>query len=490
MYFFDILTPSTLFPKSTKHHPYKIEFDNYENINYFNVRMNKKELIDKIKAANQSKIKFAVADIDGILRGKYIHKDKFLSAIESGVAFFDVIFGWDCNDKCYDNSEITGWHTGYPDAKASIDLTTFREIPWENDTPFFLGDFSDDAKYADTTCSRSLLKKIARESESMGLKPLFAQEFEWFNFLGTPNEIYDSNFEELHPITPGMFGYSILRSSLNQEYFNELFDLLRKFNIPLEGMHTETGPGVIEATVIFDNIIEAADKALLFKTAVKEIAYRHNFMATFMAKWSPKLPGCGGHIHQSLWDMGKNQNLFFDPAKSDGLSQTMKQYIAGQLVCLPEILPMFAPNPNSYKRLSGGDWAPRTLTWGIDNRTASIRAIPGGNKSTRIELRVPGSDTNAYLALAASLAAGLYGIKNKLKLNIAPTSGNGYLDKSYGVLPESLEEATQKMANSQIAKELFGKSFVKHFTLTRQWEHQQIDRNDPNWELKRYFEII
>jgi len=452
--------------------------------------MNKKEIIKRIQAPEITKVKFAVADIDGILRGKYIHKDKFLSAIESGLGFCDVIFGWDCNDKCYENSEITGWHTGYPDAKASIDINSFREIPWENGTPFFLGDFSDDAKYADTTCPRSLLKKVSKESDYLGFKPVFAQEFEWFNFLGTPNDIYSSGFQDLKPITPGMFGYSILRSSLNQAYLNDLFEQLQKFNIPLEGMHTETGPGVMEATVIYDDILAAADKAVLFKTAVKEIAYRHNFMATFMAKWNPKLPGCGGHIHQSLWDMDKKQNLFFNPGDKNGLSQTMKQYIAGLLTCLPEILPMFAPNPNSYKRLSGGDWAPSTLSWGIDNRTTAIRAIPGNNKSTRIELRVPGSDTNAYLALTASLAAGLYGIKNQLKLDIEPTTGNGYMNKTNGVLPESLELATKKMANSEIANELFGENFVKHFTQTREWEYQQTDQNDPNWELKRYFEII
>lgn len=452
--------------------------------------MNRKEFIEKIQNAESSKIKFAVADIDGILRGKYIHKEKFLSALESGIGFCDVIFGWDSNDKCYENSEITGWHTGYPDAKATIDIDTFREIPWENGTPFFLGDFSDDKKYAEAVCSRSLLKRVVSESESLGFTPIFAQEFEWFNFLGTPNEIHESEFKELKPITPGMFGYSILRSSLNQPYFNDLFNLLQQFNIPLEGIHTETGPGVLEGTIIYDHILQAADKALLFKTAVKEIAYRHNFVATFMAKWNSKLPGCGGHIHQSLWDIEKKTNLFFDAKQNSGISKTMEHYIAGQLKCLPEILPMFAPTTNSFKRLSSGDWAPSTLTWGIDNRTTAIRAIPGSNKSTRIELRVPGSDTNAYLALGAALAAGLYGIKNKLSLNIEATKGNGYTNKSNGVLPNSLEKASEKMANSAIAKELFGKAFVKHFTKTREWECQQFDKNDPNWELKRYFEII
>lgn len=452
--------------------------------------MEKQEILAKIKEENYTKIKFAVADIDGILRGKYIHKDKFFDAVDNGLGFCDVIFGWDCADKCYENSEITSWHTGYPDAKATIAMETFRQIPWEENTPFFLGDFSNDPKYADAVCSRSLLKRIAKQSEEMGFNPIFSQEFEWFNFQGTPSEIANADYKELHPITPGMFGYSILRSSLNHPFFNDLFELLHQFQVPLEGMHTETGPGVMEATVIYDDILAAADKALLFKSAVKEIAYRHNFVATFMAKWNVNLPGCGGHIHQSLWNLDKKRNLFFDPESPDKISQIQQHYIAGLLKCLPEILPMFAPNPNSYKRLSGGDWAPRTLTWGINNRTCAVRAIPGSEKATRIELRVPGSDTNAYLALGASLAAGLYGIKHKLKLETAATTGNGYLETGNGIIPGSLEEATEKMAQSDIANELFGQAFVKHFTKTREWECQQIDSSDPGWELKRYFEII
>lgn len=452
--------------------------------------MNREEIIKKIQNSETAKIKFAVSDIDGILRGKYIHKKKFLDATNKTIGFCDVIFGWDSGDSCYDNSQITGWHTGYPDAKATIDIDTFRNIPWENDLPFFIADFSDDEKYASSVCPRSLLKKVQRECESMGYKAMFAQEFEWFNFKGTPSEISNSGFQNLEPITPGMFGYSDLRTSLNQAYVNDLFDLLEKFNVPLEGAHTETGPGVYEATIIFDEVLAAADKAILFKTGVKEIAYLHHFVATFMAKWNTKLPGSGGHLHQSLWDKEGKQNLFPDEKSKNGISRLTEHYIAGLLTCLPEIVPMFAPNVNSYKRLRHGDWAPSTLTWGMDNRTTSTRVIRGGNQSTRIELRVPGADSNPYLAMAASLAAGLYGVKNKLELTTKETTGNGYRDISNGVLPSNLPEATEKMAESKIARELFGDAFVDHFTKTREWEWQRFSGEVTDWELKRYFEII
>ena len=452
--------------------------------------MNREEIIKKIKDTETAKIKFAVSDVDGILRGKYIHKKKFIDVINKNIGFCDVIFGWDSGDACYDNAQITGWHTGYPDAKATIDINTFRNIPWENDLPFFLADFSNDEKYANSVCPRSLLKKIKANCEDMGYKAVFAQEFEWFNFRGNPSEINNSDFQNLAPITPGMFGYSALRTSLNQSYVNDLFDLLEKFNVPLEGTHTETGPGVYEATIIFDDILAAADKAILFKTGVKEIAYLHQFVATFMAKWNTKLPGSGGHLHQSLWDKEGKTNLFLNEKSEIGISQLTKHYIAGLLTCLPEILPMFAPNVNSYKRLGHGDWAPSTLTWGMDNRTTAARVIRGGNQSTRIELRVPGADSNPYLAMAASLAAGLYGIKHKLNLTIKETEGNGYRDFSNGVLPNNLPEATKKMAESKIARELFGDAFVDHFTKTREWEWQRFAGEVTDWELKRYFEII
>ena len=452
--------------------------------------MDYKKITDKIRESKSIKVKFAVSDIDGILRGKYIHMNKFLEVAEKDIGFCDVIFGWDVNDSCYNNSKITGWHTGYPDARAKIDMATFREIPWENSVPFFIADFSGDPKYETTVCSRSLLKRIKKDAESMGFKALFAQEFEWFNYKGTPSDINDSNFTVLKPITPGMFGYSDLRTSLNQSYVTNLFDMLHNFNVPVEGIHTETGPGVYEATIIFDDVLAAADKAILFKTGVKEIAYLNNIVASFMAKWNSDLPGCGGHLHQSLWDLNGKNNLFYADKLNSGISKIMEYYIAGQLACLPEILPLYAPNINSYKRLNHGDWAPANLTWGFDNRTAAIRVIKGGNISTRIELRVPGADTNPYLAMAASLASGLFGIKNKLELTLPEIKGNAYGDSEGQNLSRNLKDATLKMADSKIARQLFGDSFVDHFVNTRLWEWQQFEKKVTDWELKRYFEII
>ena len=452
--------------------------------------MTTKEIIQYVKDHPSGKVKIAFSDIDGILRGKYISSEKFLSVIETGMGFCDVIFGWDAGDVVYDNIQYTGWHTGYPDCPATIDTNTFRKIPWENDVPFFLGELKDKKGDPSPVCPRQLLKKITAEANKQGYSPFFSQEFEWYNFAETPQTANDKQFKNLTPLTPGMFGYSILRSSLENSYFSDLFESLKKFNVPLEGIHTETGPGTYEAAISYSDILEAADRAVLFKTAVKEIAYKHGIIATFMAKINENLPGCGGHVHQSLWDRSGKKNLFYNEKDKMKMSDLARSYVAGQLHCLPFILPMFAPTVNSYKRLVEGAWAPTTLTWGSDNRTVALRILANSSKSCRLETRVIGSDVNPYMAMAGCLAAGLYGIKNKLKLKQQATVGNGYKDYSNGILPSTLIEATQQMKTSKVAKELFGEIFVEHFTQTREWEWRQHLKAVTDWEYKRYFEII
>lgn len=451
--------------------------------------MDKKEIISRLKESGHDKVKLAIADIDGVLRGKFMHIDKFMGALKDGFGFCSVVFGWDMDDIAYEKGKVTGWHTGYGDENAYIDLETFRTMPWERGTPFFLADFSQGAK-SFPVCPRSLLKKVICEGESMGFSAMYSQEFEWFNYKETSTSVNEKNFSGLQPLTSGMFGYSLLKLSENSDFFQDLFDLLADFGVPLEGLHTETGPGVTEAAIQYSGILEAADRAVLFKTAVKEIGHKHGVVPSFMAKPSSELPGCSGHVHQSLWNLEQNKNLFYDKDQKDNMSAVMRSFLAGQLLCLPEILPMLAPTINSYKRLVEGAWAPTTVTWGHDNRTTALRPLVGSEKSTRIEHRVVGSDTNPYLAMAACLGSGLYGIKHKLELNVEPTTGNGYEDSKNGKLPSNLLEASNKMKGSSIAKEIFGDEFVDHFTYTREWEWKQFSAAVTDWETKRYFEII
>lgn len=448
-------------------------------------------MLQKLSENQIEKVRVGVFDIDGILRGKLMRVSKLRKALEGGFGFCNVVFGWDSSDLPYENGRVSGWHTGYPDALATLDLSTLRYVPWEGDLPFLLGDFSRDDTGVGEVCPRHLWHRVVARAEAMGFNPVFAGELEWFNFRETPDSWAEKGYRDPKPMTPGMFGYSILRASGESDYFHALFDQLSAFGIPIEGLHTETGDGVYEASIVYSGAKEAADRMALFKTAVKEIAYRHGLMASFMAKWNPGLPGCSGHLHQSLWDPERKRNLFFDKNGNRGMSPLLESYIAGQLHCLPHILPMYAPTVNSYKRLVAGSWAAVTASWGIENRTTALRVVPAGEQGIRLETRVPGADANPYLSMAAALASGLYGIEHKLSLkDIPPTEGNEYEQDGNPGLPGSLYAATQAMKASDLPRRLFGETFSDHFIRTRDWEWQQFLAQVTDWELKRYFEII
>jgi len=214
-------------------------------------------------------------------------------------------------------------------------------------------------------------------------------------------------------------------------------------------------------------------------------------MATFMAKWSKDWPGCGGHIHMSLWDRKGEKSVFHDAKAPHRMSKAMRQFVAGQQALMPELLAMVAPTINSYRRLIPGFWAPTQAAWGVENRTTALRVIPGSAKSTRVEYRVAAADANPYLALAAAVGAGLWGIGNKLDPG-APITGNAYeVERPAKLqLPRTLMEASERLAASKPARALFGDEFVDHYAATRNWEEREFRKQIGAWELDRYFEII
>jgi len=448
--------------------------------------------VTAIQQSGATKVKVAVSDIDGILRGKYLHRDKFLGAAEpypkGGFGFCDVVLGWDMMDVTYDNTTATGWQHGFPDALARLDLDTARHVPWDGQVPFFLGDFVNADGSPHAQCPRQALKRVLKRAEKMGFQVMTGMEFEWFNFLETPHSWAAKKGVGAQQLTPGMFGYSLLRMNENRDFFNALMDDMLAFGVPIEGLHTETGPGVYEAAIGFSEALEQADRAVLFKTGAKEIGARFGIMPSFMAKPNQSLPGCSGHIHQSLSD-GKS-NLFFDAKRPRKMSQLFESYLAGQVACMMEFAPMIWPTINSYKRLVDGFWAPVKPTWGLDNRTASFRVIAGSPKATRLETRCPGADVNPYLAMAAVIAAGLDGVEKGLKLTAPPITGTNVGGEHIPRAPRTLIETTRIFQQSTIARDWLGDGFVDHFAATRDWEWRQWLDAVTDWEMKRYFEII
>jgi glutamine synthetase len=442
-----------------------------------------------VEERNLEYIKIGVHDIDGILRGKYLSRAKFFSALESGLSFCDVVLGWDSNDQLYEKTGVTytGWHTGYPDAPVRVVPSSCRDIPFEPGMLLFLCEFDGRAA---ALCPRQLLQRVIGRASDMGFAAFAAFEYEFFLFNETPDSVREKGYRNLQPITPGFFGYSMLRSSVHADLHRSLLELGQHMDFPIEGLHTETGPGVLEAAIAVDNASDAADKAALFKTFTKVWAQRHNLMATFMAKWSNQYPGQSGHIHISLRHQD-GSSAFHDPAQPHNMSKLQRHFVAGQQRMMPQWMAMIAQTVNAYSRLIPGFWAPTDATWGVENRTTALRVIPGSAKSQRVEFRVGSADANPYLALAAALGAGLYGIEHELE----PTSmvtGNAY-DQAQPPelsLPGSLDSAAAALRGSAAARDYFGAEFVEHYAASREWESREFRRHITDWELSRYFEII
>jgi len=449
-------------------------------------------LVDIYRAEGVRRVKIGFTDIDGVMRGKYLSLDKFASIADGTSGFCDCVFGWDVDDQLYDNASYTGWHTAFPDATYRIDLSSERRLADEQNIPLFLADFVGEGEYH-PICPRNQLKRMIDRARSAGFASRMAFEYEFFVFKETPASAAAKHYRDLEPLTPGNFGYSLLRTFSLSDLFNELMDHCANHGINLEGLHCETGPGVWEAAITVDDALAAADQAALFKVLTKSFFQKRGMIATFMAKWSMDYPGQSGHLHQSLVTTDGTRSVFFDDQDSSGMSDLMRHYVAGIQTHLPALLAMTAPTINSYTRLVKGAWAPTASTWGIENRTTALRVIKGSAKSQRVEFRIGAADANPYLTAAATLGAGLLGIAAKLPLGDA-IQGNAYEVQdslpSAQQLPANLLDATRAFEASDAAIELFGQAFVEHFAASRKWEVREYERHLNDWQLKRYFEII
>ncbi|KAJ4358212.1 uncharacterized protein N0V89_002792 [Didymosphaeria variabile] len=456
--------------------------------------------------ANDDCVKVAGIDIDGVLRGKLMSKDKFLCIAQEGFGFASVLFAWDLQDQIYTEGPlISHAQNGYNDLLAVPDLRSFRRIPWEDDVPFFLVNFLDPkTKESISGCPRSLLKRIAQKVGATGVTAMAGVEYEFSHFqlpeAGVATHMSVS--DKPKPLEEGKFGYSIARPVHNKAYYYDIFKTCGRFQCPLEGWHAEVGPGMYEAALAFDEICEMADRAALFKLAVKSVAIKHSIKPSFMAKPIANSPGCSSHVHISLMDrrLGSDKNLLFRAAPDENvpmkalrdLSDIGRHFLAGILMSLPSILPLLAPTVNSYKRLVENMWAPVTVSWGLEHRAASVRVIMPPTcapEATRFEVRVPSADSNGALVLAAIFAAGWYGVTEKLDVDLLP------LDASTADpgkrLARNLREATDAMsAKDSIARKLFGDEFVDHYAGSRYHECKLWEEAVTDWEVKRYLEIV
>jgi len=449
------------------------------------------ETLARYQERGVRQIKLGLTDIDGVIRGKYVGLQKFASLLSKQGGFCDCVFGWDMDDQLYDGGDYTGWHSGFPDTGFRLLVDSERWLT-EEDCPYFVAEFVERDGSDHVLCPRTRLRHVLERLNEKGLSVRAGFEYEFFVFNETPHSIREKGYRNLTAITPGNFGYSVLRTSALGREFTDFMDYCADIDCELEGLHCETGPGVWEGALASKEGLAAADRAAIFKTMAKGYFQRRQMLATFMAKWSMDYPGQSGHLHLSLSDTEGN-NIFFYPDQPQGIALAMRQAVAGLQRYLPEFLAMLAPTVNSYTRLVKGAWAPTAATWGIENRTAAIRVIPGDQRSQRIEVRVGGADGNPYLVEAAALAAIELGMRDALEPD-APVAGNAYEAEDH--LPaayhfaQDLAGAADRLAASDAAVDCFGRAFVEHFVMTRRWEAREYHRHVNSWQLERYFEIV
>jgi len=430
-------------------------------------------------------------DIDGLWRGKRVPAEYFLQGVcDKGSNICKIIFGWDVQDELIPGLEYVSWEQGYPDFTMMPDLSTFAIVPWQANTASVICDFVETDGSPVVISPRQVLRNVLDRAERLGYGVRVGYELEFYMFRETPDTVRAKDFVNLDPATPGISTYSLFRLSSVAPVIDDMVQHMSDYGIKLEAANTEYGPGQFEINMHHDTAMSAADHVVMYKEGVRQIGALHGLSATFMAKYRDDWAGSSGHIHQSLW-AADGSNAFSDKANPGTMSALAGQYAAGQLATMPAVTALLCPTINSYKRKVPGTWAPNTATLGVDNRTTSLRMVPGSPKACRIENRLAGADANPYLAIAAGIAGGLHGIEQGLTPP-PPITGNAYeLGPDQVVtLPHTLDEAVDLLQESKVVRELLGDVFVDHYVATRRWELDRFRQTVTDWERRRYFEII
>ena len=454
---------------------------------------------DLIKEGKVEYIKIGAPDMEGVFRGKRVASKFFLGSLEDGFAQCDVLFGWDIAENVLPNLKFSNWERGFADVVMKPDLSTFADVPWEDNVASCVCDLWSEHGDPVTISPRYLLNTLVERARSLGFEPLAASELEFRFFRENQMSLRDKDFgPNLTPLNPGMNCYAISQASADDHLLGRIARMMRDHGVEIEGYNREHGPGMYEMNIRYANALTAADRTMLFKTGVKEICHQMGLTACFMAKWNDQEDGSSGHSHMSLWDRNMERNLFWDDDAEGHMSPLMRQFLAGILDKLPEFMSLYAPVINSYKRYIEGTWAPLNTTWGMDNRTCSVRIINNSKRAIRLENRVPGADANFYLVFSAMLASGLYGVERQLELP-ARLEGNAYDPATVTSaiergqikpLARNLTAATNLLEQSEVAREYLGADFVEHFVATRRWEVKEYEKAVTNWDRRRYLELI
>lgn len=430
----------------------------------------------------------AQVDMQGRLMGKRFQAEYFVESAWKETHSCNYLLATDMEMETVSGYKATSWESGYGDYTMKPDLATLRKVPWLEGTALVLCDVLDHHTHEEVPHSpRAILKKQVKRLEEMGFTAFMATELEFFLFDQTFESARESGYRNLKLSGAYNEDYHIFQTTKEEEVMRAIRTGLQGADIPVENSKGEASAGQAEINVRYAEALTMADRHVIIKNGVKEIAWAKGKAATFLAKWNYSAAGSSSHVHQSLWSLDGKTPLFYDKDAEHGISPLMKNYIAGLLEHASEITYFLAPYINSYKRFVAGTFAPTKIVWSKDNRTAGFRLCGEDTKGIRIECRVGGSDLNPYLAMAALLAAGIEGIKNKLELEPAFV-GDAYSGKGVKEIPRTLRHATELLRSSAMLREAFGEDVIDHYVRAAEWEQEEYDRRITDWEVARGFE--
>ena len=426
-------------------------------------------------------------DVYGRLLGKRMTYGYFLShVLAHGTHVCDYLLATDIPMNCLPGFELANWEKGYGDFHVVPDLRTLRALPWHQKTAVFLADLEhDNAQPVEQSPRRVLARQIERLAAN-GQMAYIGSELEFALFTEDYQTMAARGFRDPVPTSNYAVDYHILQPARDEDVLRRIRNEMSAAGIEVECSKGECGKGQHEVNLVYTEAMEMADRHMLYKIGAKDIANQQGKALTFMAKWDQDEAGNGFHLHTSLWDAEGKNNLFWD-SQSGGPSDTFRQFLGGLLKYSRELTYFFAPTVNSYKRFQPGSWAPTAIVCGEDNRTCGFRIVGSGN-SLRIENRMPGADANPYLTFAATLAAGLQGIEEKLEGEIF--NGNAYAEDGLQRLPKSLEETIELLKNSALARNAFGADVVEFYAHTAASEVAAFHNAVTDWERRRYFEQL
>ena len=439
-----------------------------------------------VKAGTIDTVLVAFPDMQGRLIGKRFQAEFFLDGAIDETHGCDYLLANDIDMEPVPGYEAANWAKGYGDFVMKPDLTTLMKAAWLEGTAIILADLVDHHHHEPIPHSpRAILKAQLKRLEKLGLTANFASELEFYLFDESFRSAWDKGYRNLTTAGYYIQDYHIFQTTKEEGVLRAMRRQLQASGIPVENSKGEWGPGQEELNVRYADALTMADRHVVMKNAMKEIAHNHGKAITFMAKWDFGLAGSSSHIHMSLAKGGKN--AFVDSKDKLGMSDLMKHFMQGLLTYAGDITYFLAPFINSYKRFQAGTFAPTKAIWSSDNRTAGFRLCGENTKGVRVECRIGGADLNPYLAYAALIAAGLKGVEDKLTLEPA-FSGDAYVTGKLREVHKTLRDAIAAMQNSRMLREAFGEPVIGHYVHTGNWEQFEYDRRVTDWELKRGFE--